>query len=95
MSTGADCKFYEERPGQWFYKLQRWPYGETYDYDTYGPFTMFCEAQEHLSDNHANPGGWSVQALPGCPHDKLEKVSSPTWNGFTHHCNRCGNWVKV
>ena len=61
MSTGADCLIYEKEPNKWFYNLQRWPYGETPDYDTYGPFKSQEEAENHISDNHANPGGWSVQ----------------------------------
>lgn len=83
-STGADCYFYEESKGKWFYKLQQYPYGQTPDYDTFGPFGTFKQAYDHLSDNHANPGGFNINALPGCPHDMVE-------DGW---CNRCGASIK-
>lgn len=57
MSTGADCVFEEREPGRWWYRLQRWPYGETPDYDEAGPFGNEERARKHLHDNHANPGG--------------------------------------
>lgn len=60
MSTGAGCRFIERKPNQWYYELQRWPYGETPDYDEYGPFASEDAAHAHLHDNHANPGGYSV-----------------------------------
>lgn len=60
MSTGADCYFVETESGQWFYKLQQYPYGATEDYDSFGPFYTFDDAVAHLSAHHANPGGWAV-----------------------------------
>ena len=57
MSTGADCRFIETKRG-WFYRLQRWPYGETPDYDKYGPFPTEEAANKHLHTHHANPGGY-------------------------------------
>lgn len=61
MSTGADCVFREESPNKWFYDLQEWPYGETMQYETYGPFESYEEACEDLRANHANPGGHSIE----------------------------------
>lgn len=90
MSTGADCCFYEQEPQTWFYRLQRWPYGETEDYDTFGPFLTFDAAKNHLDRNHANPGGYSVRALPGCPHDRLRCREFTFGNEPTHECLRCG-----
>jgi hypothetical protein len=60
MSTGADCCIYEKEPGKWYYDLQCWPYGENPDYDTFGPYKSEEAAHKHLSDNHANPGGFTV-----------------------------------
>jgi len=60
MSTGAECCFVEKKPGEWYYMLQEWPYGENPDYETFGPFKSEDEANDHLSANHANPGGYSV-----------------------------------
>ena len=90
MSTGADCKFIEKTPGNWFYKLQAWPYGETEEYETFGPFGTFRQASDHLDKHHANPGGYSCSPLPGCPHDMLEKHEFS--NGY--HCNRCGDFLS-
>ena len=86
MSTGAECRFYEEKPGRWFYKLQCWPYGATEDYDTFGPFSHFKAAYTHLHDNHANPGGYSVCAMEGCPHDMMRDEDGPCL-----YCDRCGD----
>jgi hypothetical protein len=91
MSTGADCRFYEKTPGQWFYDLQQWPYGESTNYDTSGPFGTFREAYKHLHDNNANPGGFFVSPLPGCKHDLL------TERKFDHDvsCDRCGEHLSA
>lgn len=65
MSTGLECQFVEYKPGEWFYILERddapknsWDWREFAT--AYGPFTTQKIADEHLSDNHANPGGYSV-----------------------------------
>lgn len=57
MSTGADCVFEEREPGRWWYRIQRWPYGESEEYDEHGPFTA-RGAREHLDSNYGNPGGY-------------------------------------
>lgn len=59
MSTDADCQFIEKKQNQWWYRYQKWPYGETPDYHEHGPFLSFDAAQRHMSNNYANPGGWS------------------------------------
>ena len=58
MSTGAECYIQEVKPGQWHYAIQLWPYGQSQDFDKYGPFPTEQAATNHLRDNHANPGGW-------------------------------------
>lgn len=73
MSTGAECYFYEEKPHKWYYKLQRWPYGEWPEFDRYGAFPTFKAALDHLDKHHANPGGYSVNPLDGCPHDLIRQ----------------------
>ena len=65
MSTGADCHFVEKELGKWYYKIQRWPYGEWPEYDEHGPFPTFAAADRHLGENYANPGGFSVSEFPG------------------------------
>jgi hypothetical protein len=68
MSTGLECAFYEvEAKGEHFYILQDWdcPAGafDWMEYATaYGPFRSLADADQHLSDNHANPGGGSMRA---------------------------------
>lgn len=75
MSTGAECNFTEVEPGQWTYWLQSWPYGDSPDGQTYGPFASYRAAQRHLSDNHANPGGSSVTAHPTSHRHEYEAGS--------------------
>lgn len=58
MSTGADCIIEEREPGQWWYRLQQYPYGATEEYNEYGSFPSEAAAVEHLHKNHANPGGY-------------------------------------
>lgn len=65
MSTNSECSFIEPKPGEWFYILEHyhapknsWDWRE--HATAYGPFTSNDEAEQHLSENHANPGGWSV-----------------------------------
>lgn len=65
MSTGLECEIIEEAEGVWWYVLMNWdcPRG-AWDWreyaDAYGPFKTQDEAVDHLRDNHANPGGYSV-----------------------------------
>jgi hypothetical protein len=58
VSTGLDCQFIEYEPGKWKYKLESSFYRE--QYETYGPFMSFTQAEKHLEDNHANPGGYGI-----------------------------------
>jgi len=90
VSTGADCRFYEKEAGQWYYDLQQWPYGETEDYDTSGPFPTFKAAYDHLHRYNANPGGFWINPLPGCKHDLARPQEWVSKNGPTHSCDRCG-----
>ena len=59
-SSGADCFFYEKEPGKWFYKIQQYPYGETEDYDTKGPFHSQEAALAHLDRHYQNPGAFNI-----------------------------------
>jgi hypothetical protein len=91
MSTGADCRFTEKQPGKWYYELQQYPYGSNPNYDTFGPFPTFRRAADDLHNNHANPGGYSVHALPGCKHDLTRKREFVAhYETVTHECDRCG-----
>lgn len=64
MSTGCNCMFFEQKKGVWFYTLEHynapknsWDWTEYAD--TFGPFGSFDAADAHLSQNHANPGGYN------------------------------------
>lgn len=64
MSTGCNCEFIEVAPGEWFYVLEHtgaprnaWDWRE--HATAYGPFRTFDVAEQHLSANHPNPGGFS------------------------------------
>ena len=85
-STGADCSFEEKQPGQWHYRLQQYPYGQTEDYDEYGPFPTLDKAQEHLSDNHANPGGSYTRGHPESHALGLHKTPE---QGAREGCGEC------
>lgn len=63
MSTGCECEFFVFN-GKHYYALERYNAPKNSwdwtDYaDVYGPFDSLETAIRHLSDNHANPGGWS------------------------------------
>jgi hypothetical protein len=65
VSSGLNCSFIEPAPGCWYYLLENWdaPKGafDWREFATgYGPFASFEQADEHLSDNHSNPDGYSV-----------------------------------
>ena len=87
MSTGADCTIREDDDGKWYYDLQRWPYGEWPEYDTFGPFNTYGEAQEHLSNHHANPGGFSIHRRSECSHPQEFRLRC--WPGGWE-CRKCG-----
>lgn len=66
MSTGLECAIVEVRPGEWYYVLERGDapklaFSWMEHADAYGPFPTLDAAEAHLSDNHANPGGWWEQ----------------------------------
>ena len=65
MSTGLSCEFVEPKPGEWYYILEDWSAPkQSWDWrefaTAYGPFKSEEEANEHLGDNHANPGGATI-----------------------------------
>lgn len=65
MSTGLECVLVERWLEEWYYILENmsspklaWSW---MDYaKAYGPFESKDKALKHLSDNHPNPGGFSV-----------------------------------
>ena len=58
MSTGADCAHHETSDTkEWYLAMQRWPYGESPDYEFVGPFATEDELEEYERANYANPGG--------------------------------------
>ena len=65
MSTNKACEFFEFKPSEWYYTLEHddapedaWDWREFSS--TYGPYTSYDEAFEHLRTNHANPGGHTI-----------------------------------
>jgi hypothetical protein len=63
MSTGCECEFFVFK-GQHYYILEHYNAPKnSFDWhehaDVYGPFSSYKSAEQHLSDTHANPGGWS------------------------------------
>lgn len=78
MSTGADCVLEEREPGRWWYRLQRWPYGESPDYDTHGPFPSEDACMTHLHKNYANPGGYSTVDHESWTYQQQRRVPRET-----------------
>jgi hypothetical protein len=69
MSTNSECLFIQTKPDEWFYVLEHrnapknaWDWRE--NASAYGPFTTEDQANEHLRNNHANPGGSTTEPLP-------------------------------
>lgn len=79
MSTGLECAFVKlTTTGEWWYLLENWdsPKGacDWREYaSAYGPFASEEEADEHLRQNHANPGGgWTDDQCT--PDDVVERL---------------------
>lgn len=69
MSTNSNCLFVQTKPNEWFYVLEdRNAPKNTCDWREfatgYGPFETEEAADEHLRDNHPNPGGSETEYLP-------------------------------
>ena len=92
MSTGANCVFVQKGK-TWEYKLQDYPYGWTESYQTYGPFNSYRAAREHLNQNHANPGGWSVVYDDKCPCPHPKEMREAGWRGSIV-CDQCGRTIE-
>jgi hypothetical protein len=67
-STNSNCVFIEFKPSEWYYILEDYKYddeGERFNWmdfaKAFGPFKSFEEADQHLTHNHANPGGSSIE----------------------------------
>ena len=73
MSTGLDCRF-EHVPSGWYYLLES--YEDRDEYDAYGPFPSFAAAEQHLDDNHANPGGYSSPPADGAPREPSPRMAA-------------------
>ena len=92
MSSGAECDFVKVKPGEWKYRLQRWPYGDFDEYDSYGPFPTFTAALAHLDANHQNPGGFSTMTHPDHVHNG-EQIDNE-WSD-TKEWTCCGDSVAA
>ena len=65
MSTNLECLFVERKNTEWYYILENYDAPKNawswLDYSTaFGPFNSFERAYSNLSNNHANPGGYST-----------------------------------
>lgn len=84
MSSGGDCGFTENPDNTWTYRLQLYPYGDTEEYETFGPFRSFAVAHKDLYDNHQNPGGYSIATQPEGKHrHEWTKDTTQVPVGFT------------
>lgn len=69
MSSNSECLFVQVRSDQWFYVLEDYSApknsSDWREHATaYGPFPTEDDADEHLRENHSNPGGSSTDVLP-------------------------------
>lgn len=79
MSTNCDCEFVQWSEGEWYYILEdynapknSWDWREFAT--CYGPFKTEEEAHQHLRDNHANPGGYTLNTRPDKEDKCLQKL---------------------
>ena len=82
-STGLDCRIYKATDGHWYMDLEQYNYahqegddddgGYEEEYDYYGPFDSSEAVLKYLHDNHANPGGYS---LDGSGHRRPPQAHS-------------------
>jgi len=77
MSTGADLRFVEKTPDEWYYEYQCYPYGCNEEYDVYGPFPSLEKAEDHCDDNRANAGGSQIIRHSGKDHKLSGEPRSP------------------
>jgi len=81
MSTGADLRYVEAKPGKWYYEYQCYPYGANDEYDVYGPFSSEEAAEDHCDANHANAGGSQTIHHDGTDNKLSGKPQSPRRQG--------------
>lgn len=65
-STGQECKFFKANDGNWYMGLSDYPPEDDEErdywdpeYEYYGPFASFAEANDFLRRGFANPGGYT------------------------------------
>ena len=92
MSTGLNCEIREVAPNKWYYILEHYNAPKNswdwYEYATaWGPFPSQDSADQHLTDNHANPGGCYVEPYDANIHasDSLKNLIS---NAISPHADR-------
>lgn len=86
MSTNSECLFIEIERGKWFYILEdysapknAWDWRE--HASCYGPFASEAEADQHLCDSHASPGGACIAAL-GEGEERVDIEKDPVLKGL-------------
>lgn len=89
MSTGLNCQLIEPTAGEWWYILENYNAPKTaWDWreyaSAYGPFATYDAACEHLSDNHANPGGHEIIR-------NGEYRADPVVTRLVDECRKSGN----
>jgi len=76
MSTNLECLFVKWNENEWYYALQNWDCPahcwDWREYATaYGPFKSEEQANDHLTNNHANPGGACYERNPNKENEVL------------------------
>lgn len=79
MSTGCECEFIQWSEGEWYYILEDYNAPKNswnwHEFATcYGPFESEEIADNHLRDNHANPGGYMINTRPNREDRLIQKL---------------------
>jgi len=81
MSSGLNCEYIEISPKTWYYILEdsdapknSWNWFEYAS--ACGPFVSFDKAQDHLHENHSNPGGYNKYSYEKdfVPNESIRKL---------------------
>lgn len=59
-SMMREAFIFKAQDGQWYYFIAHREYGEYPNGSFYGPFGSEEQAEQHMDDNHSNPGGYGV-----------------------------------
>lgn len=97
MSTNSECMFFQWNQGEWYYVIEdansmenAWDWREFAT--CYGPFNTKEQANEHLYQNHANPGGAYIDKNPDKNDTVLQEFVKEAKNTKKKLASSCRAW---